>query len=82
MQWAAPDAADVLMNATAAKPAARVGLFTLHGRKFPRDFKAEIALAILAVSGAASCAQHGSQTAACQRMQQWVFGIKCRSKAR
>jgi hypothetical protein len=49
VQSAAPAAADVLLNATAAKPAARVGLFTLHGRRFPRDFKAEIALAVLAV---------------------------------
>jgi hypothetical protein len=40
---------DALLNATAAKPARR-GLFTLHGRKFPRDFKAEIAFAIVAVS--------------------------------
>ena len=52
VQSAAPAAADALLNATTAKPAARQGLFTLHGRKFPRDFKAEIALAILAVSRA------------------------------
>lgn len=52
---AVPAAADAPLNATAAKPARR-GLFTLHGRRFPRDFKGEIAFAILAVSQLAASA--------------------------
>lgn len=49
---AVPAAGDALLNATAAAPRKQgvAGLFTLHGRKFPHDFKAEIIFAILAVS--------------------------------